>query len=117
MAEALLEIHSQRLGTETEMIAVTGQIDLYAAPELKVAVGDAIRHGARRLILDMSETSFIDSSALSILLGAVKRLRPLGGEVVVISGRGSAVREVFEITGLDHLFELRESAEELTDAT
>ena len=60
------------------VIAVAGEVDIFTAPELKRAIAAAIDAGARRLVVDLTETRFLDSTALGVLIGAVKRLRPLG---------------------------------------
>ena len=58
----------------------------------------------RSVTLDLSGTTFIDSSGLGVLVGALKRLREAGGESIALSGMQDQVRKVFEITGLTTLF-------------
>ena len=66
---------------------------------------DAVDRGAVSLVVDLSEATFIDSMTLGVLLGAVKRLRPVGGTVSVVC-TDPHIRRIFEITLLDRVFTL-----------
>ena len=92
------------------VLAVHGQADLHTAPELRTSIADVIDAGARGIVVDLSEATFIDSMTLGVLLGAVKRLRPIGGHVSVVCSDAN-IRRIFEITLLDRVFSLQESRE------
>lgn len=85
------------------VIAVAGEVDIFTAPELKRTIGAAIDAGARDLVVDLTETRFLDSTALGVLIGAIKRLRPLDGRLVIVNVEASTTK-TFEITGLDQIF-------------
>lgn len=103
-------------GSGIAIVAVRGDADLHTAHELRTSVADAIDGGATWLVVDLSETTFIDSMTLGVLLGAVKRLRPVGGSVSVVCSDANILR-IFEITLLDRVFSLHESREAaLTEA-
>jgi anti-sigma B factor antagonist len=87
------------------VIAVSGEVDIFTAPELKRAIGAAIDSGARAIIVDLTETRFLDSTALGVLIGAVKRLRLVDGRMVIVNTEPSTAK-TFEITGLDQIFEI-----------
>lgn len=89
--------------TGAHVIAVAGEVDIFTAPELKRAIATAIDGGARELVVDLTETRFLDSTALGVLIGAVKRLRPLDGRLVIVNTEPSTAK-TFEITGLDQIF-------------
>lgn len=98
-------IQSQPIGTDAHVVALAGEVDLYTAPELKGRLVELIERGDRRLIVDFTEATFIDSTTLGVLLGAVKRLHPHDGQMaLVVSDR--AIVKVFEVTGLDKVFDL-----------
>ncbi|HEX2302259.1 MAG TPA: STAS domain-containing protein [Gaiella sp.] len=106
------EAESTDFGVETidadgpiVVIAVHGQADLHTAPELRAAIGAALDGGATGLVVDLSEATFVDSTTLGVLLGAVKRLRPSGGTVSIVCV-DPHVRRIFEITLLDRVFSL-----------
>ena len=85
------------------VIAVRGEIDLFTAPELKQALTDAIEGGEHRVAIDLTDVSFLDSTALGVLIGAVKRLRSRGGALAIVNTEPS-IAKTFEITGLDQIF-------------
>ena len=99
------------LGDGVAVVAVVGEADLYTAPELKGALSAAVDGGARRVLVDLSESTFIDSTTLGVLMGAVRRLRPLGGGVAILC-RDPNIRKIFEITLLDRIFEIYATPEE-----
>ncbi len=92
------------------VVDVRGEADLHTAHELRAAIMDTIDGGATSLVIDLTETTFIDSMTLGVLLGAVKRLRPVGGRVSVVCTDPN-IRRIFEITLLDRVFALHESRE------
>ena len=63
------------------------------------------RNGATRLRIDLAEVGFIDSAGLGVLIGVLKRIREVGGEIELVHVQ-PAPRKVIEITGLDELFSL-----------
>ena len=74
-------ITEQPIDAERHVLAVRGEIDLFTAPELKQVLAEAIEAGRTRIIVDLTETTFLDSTALGVLIGAVKRLRSRHGSL------------------------------------
>ena len=66
------------------VIALAGEVDLYTAPEFKQQLLDVIAKGGKAVIVDFSDTTFIDSTTLGVLVGGVKRLRPTGGSLSLV---------------------------------
>lgn len=90
------------------MLSVSGELDAAGAPELRQAVLEVLGEGCRRLLLDLSEVDFIDSFGLGVLIGALKRVRTLNGELrLVVTER--RVRRVLELCDLDRVFDIRAS--------
>ena len=83
-------------------LAIGGELDVATAPELRAAVGSLLGSGCRHLELDLSETTFLDSSGLGALLWALHRLDAAGGEMVAVHPSERAV-EVLRLTGLERL--------------
>jgi anti-sigma B factor antagonist len=98
------------LDDDRQVIAVTGEIDLFTAPELKAAIADAIEQGRIRLVIDLTDTSFLDSTALGVLIGAIKRLRGRGGRLTIVNVDDN-IAKTFEITGLDQIFTIKPTRE------
>ena len=91
------------LDTDRHVVAVRGEIDLFTAPELKEKLTDAIESGKSRIVVDLTDTTFLDSTALGVLIGAVKRLRSREGALVIVNVDQN-IAKTFEITGLDQIF-------------
>ncbi len=108
------EISTVDLGGGVACVAVGGEVDLHTAPALKTALAETIDRGSRNVLVDLSRATFIDSTTLGVLMGAVKRLRPAGGELA-IACRDPNVRKVFAITLLDRIFEIFASPDEAID--
>jgi anti-sigma B factor antagonist len=105
------ELSTVDLGDGVATVAVAGEVDLYTAPALKLAIGEMIDNGARSLLVDLSRATFIDSTTLGVLMSAVKRLRPAGGELA-IACHDPNVRKIFAITLLDRIFAIFSSSDE-----
>jgi len=96
---------------ERHVLAVRGEIDLFTAPELKTALGEAIESGKSRIVVDLEETTFLDSTALGVLIGTVKRLRAHDGRLTIVNVDQN-IAKTFEITGLDQIFTISASRDE-----
>ena len=107
-------IEDRRIGDDTHVIAVTGEIDLFTAPEFKQRMSRPIEDDVQRLIVDLSGTTFIDSSSLGVLIGARRRLKQRNGSLVVVCDNESIVK-TFKITGLDGVFTLVRSLDDALD--
>ena len=104
------EITDRKVDDDTHVVAVSGEIDLFTAPEFKQRMSDLIDAGRSRVVVDLSETTFIDSSSLGVLIGAHRRLKARDGRLVVAC-REEAIMKTFRITGLDTVFTLTDSVE------
>src|SRR5215207_2076122 len=97
------EIEDRAVDDDKHVVAVTGEIDLFTAPEFKQRVAAPIDAGRTLVIVDLTETTFIDSSSLGVLIGAHRRLLRLQGRLVVVCSNDAIVK-TFRITGLDGVF-------------
>lgn len=103
-----LQLADRALGGGTHLIEVDGQVDLYSAPVLKERTLSVISGGAQRVVVDLTGVTFMDSTGLSVLVGARKRLREHDGALAIIAADNS-VRRLLELTGLDQSFEIYDS--------
>ena len=108
-------LHEEHLDDQRHVIAVAGEIDLFTAPELKSALAASVEGGRTRIVVDLTDTSFLDSTALGVLIGAVKRLRTRDG-VLTIVNTDRNIAKTFEITGLDQIFTIRPTRDEAIEA-
>ena len=91
------------IDSERHVVAVRGELDLHTAPELKRAIADLIEVGRIRIVLDLTETTFLDSAALGVLIGAAKWLRSRLGEIAIVNV-DEEIAMTFEVTALDQIF-------------
>ena len=95
------------------MVAVEGELDLTTAPRLKWMLLDSLQEGRSRLVIDLSRTSFMDSTALGVLVVVNRRLEP-GARMAIVCAR-SNVLKIFELSGMDGMFAIFPSIEEALD--
>ena len=88
---------------ERHVVAVRGDLDLFTAPELKKVFAQAIGAGRTRIIVDLAETTFLDSSALGVLIVARKRLRSCDGALAIVN-LNENLATIFRMTALDQTF-------------
>jgi anti-sigma B factor antagonist len=98
------------------VLVMGGELDYEASPQLRTRVVGAIKAGRRRLVLDLSEVTFIDSTAIGVLAGALARLDEVGGGSLAVVCTHEKVLEIFEITGLDSVITLHDSHDEALSA-
>lgn len=80
-------------------IRPVGEVDLATAPAVCVPIDEALAAGARRVVLDLRATTFMDSTGLQLALRTAWRAGRNGTEFALVAGP-PAVQRVFEITGL-----------------
>jgi anti-sigma B factor antagonist len=100
---------------EVAAVAVTGYLDFDAAPRLKSSLVDCIEAGSTHLVVDLTEAGFIDSTAIGVLVGTLKRLEESGGSLVVVCTNEN-VRGIFELVGLDEIINLHRSRDDAISA-
>jgi len=108
-------VQTEQLSGDAYLIALTGEVDLYTAPEFKQELLDAIAKGAKHVVVDLSGTTFIDSTTLGVLVGGVKRLRTNDGQLSLICSDRN-ITKIFEITGLDRVFTIHATRDEAISA-
>jgi len=95
-------------------IAVAGivpRFDAYTANDVETVFRDQMAKGTKKLIVDFSQTEYIASAGLRVLLSAAKSLQKSGGQIVLFSMK-PYVYEVFEISGFTQIFKIYASQQE-----
>ncbi len=86
------------------ILDLNGRFDSYTAPAISNWVDETATAGAK-ILINLAEVSFIDSSALAVLIKGLKRSRQQQGDLVLCSLQ-SPVRVIFELTRLDKAFNI-----------
>ncbi len=105
------DIKTEQLGDGAYVISLAGEVDLYTAPEFKQQLLEVIAQGGKEVVIDFSNTTFIDSTTLGVLVGGVKRLRTNGGQLSLVCADRN-ITKIFEITGLDRVFTIYPTRDE-----
>ena len=98
------ELATQTIGKAT-VIAVSGELDVATVPRLRAALTEAAEHGSSRLVVDLSEVSFVDSVSVGAILHAQKRLG-LEGRMAVVLAQNSYARVIFDVVGADAVLDV-----------
>ena len=106
------DVQVEQPSPDVAIVTVVGDADLHSAPELRDRLTELMDEGVSHLVLDLSETTFVDSMTLGVLLGCVKRLRAAEGSVEIVVPRDD-IRRIFEITMLDRVFDLRTTRDQV----
>jgi anti-sigma B factor antagonist len=107
----ILEVTEHQLAGGLRLIDLRGEFDLATAASVRSALATADADGCPRVIIDLTGVPVIDSTALSVLVVAHKRLRRTGRELVVVLP-DSGMTTKFEIAGLDRFFAISPSRAE-----
>lgn len=87
------------------VVGVQGELDLYSAPELRARLLQAIDDGADSIVLDLRGTTFMDSTALGVIVAAMKALRARSGRLVLVN-ESRSIAKTLAITGLDEMLDV-----------
>jgi anti-sigma B factor antagonist len=83
------------------VLSLAGELDLADAPALREALRGAVERSPKRLVVDLAEVTFVDSTVLGALVEARSRI---GGEAFALAAPGLEVRRALEVSGLDRHF-------------
>jgi len=106
----LFSVSGERAGDGLGVVTLSGEVDIYTAPQFKQCMLELLDGGVDRMIVDLSGVTFIDSTALGVLIGGVRRVNSAGGAMALIV-TSRAVARVLSITGLDHVFTIHATRE------
>lgn len=93
-----------------DSVALAGRLTAADAQAVRQEILDVLAQGDSKLVLDLSELTFCDSSGLSVLISALKAARGKGGNVV-LAGLTPSIRALIELTRLQQVFEIFDDAE------
>jgi anti-anti-sigma factor len=104
MAGKECEIDARREG-ESVTVAVAGEVDVSTAGELDAAIREAEETEISRIVVDLSDLSFIDSTALEVLLRASMRHRQNGDRLSFVPSKHESVTTLIALTCTAEMFE------------
>lgn len=90
------------------VIRLVGDVDVAAAARLRDALARLITDPAEKVLVDLSDVPFLDSTGLGVLVGRLKQQRIGGGDLALVIQSERLLRN-FRITGLDRVFNIHAS--------
>ena len=103
-----LDVTTSHVG-DTDVVSPAGEIDIATAPAVRAAMAATV--GPRRLVLDLRQVEFMDTSGLALLVDEDRRARSRGGEFAVVAATAS-VQRLLDIAGLTPRLRLAATPEE-----
>jgi anti-sigma B factor antagonist len=87
------------------VLPLKGEIDLHVSPVVTASLNAIIEKKPDRLVIDLSDVSYIDSAGLAALIQAMQKVEAYGGKFL-LAGLQETVRSIFEISRLDQVFQV-----------
>ena len=89
----------------SNVLPLKGEIDLHVSPSVTASLNELIDKKPERLVVDLSEVTYIDSAGLAALIQAMQKVEGYGGKFR-LAGLQETVRSIFEISRLDQVFQI-----------
>lgn len=114
-----MNVSSRPLTGNAVLVEIEGEANSATASRINAAFLELIGKGGHNLVVNLDKVTAVDASGLSVLIGAVKKLREGNGDMKIVCS-DAKIKEAFQCTGLTKLFQIFESnkevGENLTDA-
>lgn len=91
------------------ILRLAGELDLYNAEDVRGALAQAVESDPKKIVIDMSEVQFVDSTALGVLIEARSKL---GRSDLVLAGPQLETRRTLQVSGLDRHLPVHDSVDD-----
>ena len=98
----------KQIDGQVAVLRCAGRLNMVAAPRLRSAIDQSVEEGLPRVVVDLTETTFVDSSGLGALVGGLKAVRQAGGDLR-LAGASDQVMAVLKLTNLDRVLRTHDS--------
>lgn len=105
-----LEITTRKEGGFS-VIAVQGEVDVFTAPKLREQLIGLVDQGEIKLVVDLENVDFLDSTGLGVLVAGLKRVKTKEGVLAIVSTK-EKILKIFRVTGLTKVFPIHNSVPE-----
>lgn len=100
-----LQMVERTWGSEGVTLVLSGEIDLYTATQVRQRIHELVSGGRKHIIADLQGVTYLDSTGLGVLIGALRRTRETDGNMAIACSQPRLLR-IFEITGLAKVFRI-----------
>lgn len=97
--------------SEAIMVSIEGRIIYETEKDFKETISGLLKNDKNRIVLDCSGLSYINSAGLGVLINLLKSSKAQGGDIR-LAGLNPDIRELFEITNLNHIFSIFKTSDE-----
>ena len=101
--------------TGTTVVKPKGRLDAFGAPSMRDQFNDLLNHHGARFVVDLTETTFLDSAGMAVLVSMLKRTRFVNGDTKLVWPAQPAARRVLHLTRFDRVFDMAETVDEAID--
>lgn len=98
---------TRNIESDKTQIFLSGEIDIYTSQSFKNELNEVVNSCKGDIFIDCKELTYIDSTGLGILVGALKEIRKENNDIYICNLKDN-IKKLFIITGLDKLFKLEE---------
>lgn len=95
---------------DIEIVEIAGRLTLVDVAQARDKLKDIAQQGAGKMIIDLSQTTFMDSGGLSVLISAYKAVQSRNGRLV-LAAPSASIQSLIELTRLQHIFEIFQTKE------
>ncbi len=97
---------------KTLVVRIDGELDHHIASKLKDAIDEKIRRtNAVNVIFDFSDSGFMDSSGIGVIMGRYKAVKTLGGNVI-LTGLDAQLKKIIKMSGIDKVVKVSKTTEQ-----
>ena len=100
-----MNIWQEKLGEKSRLVGVSGRLDQNLTPALEEQFEELLAQGHHRLVVDLTNVTYINSGGLRCLVSAWRKAKKAGGNLI-LTGLNDRVQKVFAMVGFDKVFEI-----------
>ncbi|HEY3377386.1 MAG TPA: STAS domain-containing protein [Armatimonadota bacterium] len=108
-----LQVHTRHIDAHTAIVDLQGEMDVYTTPQAKAVMVELLEKGYHHLVVNLQRADYLDSTALGMLVGTLKRVREQGGDLRLVAP-SPRIRRLLEITRLVNVFPIDATEQEAT---
>ena len=91
--------------SKTNMVSIRGEIDIYSIEKFRDTIEEKIKTQTSEIILDCSESSYMDSTGMGVLIELRNKTKELGQKIIMMNPRPN-IRKLLALTGVDKIIEI-----------
>ena len=110
----MIDIKTKNQG-DVAIVEIEGEVDLYSSPNLRSVLLDLTKSKNSAILVNLLNVKYMDSSGVATLVEALQQVGKYGGKLKIANLRNS-VKDVFELSRLDKVFDIYESVEAAAEA-